>query len=53
VDIAFAIAEEVLPYSNEYYLGVRRENASGLTKNLSPIDEDDEEDDIRLSKGKK
>ena len=50
VDIAQTIVEEILPFSGEYYLGVRKEADFDFLKNqlmggAGDIDEDDDEDD--------
>ena len=43
VEIAFVLLEEILPYSSEYYLGVRKDPTFGFPG--MELGEDDDEDD--------
>mmetsp|Transcript_62917 Transcript_62917/g.73208 ORF Transcript_62917/g.73208 Transcript_62917/m.73208 type:complete len:358 (+) Transcript_62917:37-1110(+) len=61
VDIAQTLIEEILPYSSEYYLGVRKEADFGFLKDQlmggmgagGDDDDDDDDDDAGKKKGKK
>lgn len=53
VDIGYALIEEAIPFSLEYYLGVRKEFGGDEEDFEDEDDEDDDEDEAPKPKGSK